>query len=29
MAMAGRKLTYDDLDGPGVATLLSRIGSAD
>ena len=29
MAMAGRKLTYDDLDGPSVATLLSRIGSAD
>lgn len=26
MAMAGRKVEYDNLDGPGVATLLARIG---
>lgn len=23
---AGRKVEYDNLDGPGVATLLARIG---
>lgn len=28
MAIAGRRTSYDDLDGPGAATLLSRIGSA-